>query len=407
MTPIIWTHEFVIHFLTQHGYVETLEVFRREAREYLGETDSQTTGTAVNGLATALFNLALDTEKSSSSQDNSSTTLIHSIDNLHHANILAVAVEQESLVLATSSTDKTVKLCHDLGRDQRGLPPQIYRHHQAPVLSIEFHPQNPHLMLTTSMDGSSVLVDTRAALNDVDPEVSGVVQRFKDHQKYVVRGTFSPSGATMATASYDQTVCVYQQANLADGAIHYELVNKIKFPHVVNTLCFLDEAMLVVGLQNNNYLHYVRVDDGKWTQTTFNLNENGDDHVSFSPVWLSFSPDGRRLLCTTDSASGLVILLETQSSKQLKRYYIKPSDDAFTTRRHCWHPSGKFFYVSGGEDTDIHVARTETGEIMTTLSGHKSTVRAMTLNADIGLISVGYDHLLNVWAGEETIPVNR
>lgn len=295
-------------------------------------------------------------------------------------------------MVATSSTDKSVKLTNLKNRNIE----RTYRHHQAPVLSIDFHPTMPHLMLTTSMDGTSVLVDTRVHADGSGDPTAGVHQRFKDHQKYVVRGVFSKDGQYIATASYDHSVCIYAQQRGEEE--RYELVRKLdNFIGNVETICFLSEHTLVAGVTGDNYLHYIDIDND-FARERYNMNANADDWVSFSPLWISPSPDGKYLLCSTSHQSGRTILFEIHGSRQIQNYYDAPSDNQFVTRRHCWHPSGRYFYASGGDDNCIRVIETKTGRVAARLTGHDAMIRTMTLDPQIGLVTGGYDHLVNVWS---------
>lgn len=276
-----------------------------------------------------------------------------------------------------------------------------YRHHQAPVLSIDFHPILAHLMLTTSMDGTSVFVDTSFEADfGEDLEKSGIHQVFKDHQKYVVRGLFSPvDGKYIATASYDRTVCIYMDNDdsSSNGLPTYQLAKQLgPFIGNVETICFANRDTLVIGVRDDNHLHYIHLPD--MTQQRINMNATGDDWVSFSPICLSVSSDGGQLLCTTDHESGRTILFATGESRQIQNYYIHATDNKFATRRHVWHPSGLYFYASGGDDNCISVVETKTGRVVENLKGHEAMIRSLVLDPAIGLISAGYDHTVKIWS---------
>lgn len=275
------------------------------------------------------------------------------------------------------------------------LMPRTYKHHQAPVLSIDFHPTLPHLMLTTSMDGTSVLVDTSYEPDfGADLETSGIVQTFKDHNKYVIRGIFSPDdGRYMVTASYDRTVCIY----LMSEQPKYTLLKQLgPFIGNVETICFSNDHTLVIGVRDDNYLHYVDLENMQTRRV--NMNATGDDWVSFSPICISVSPDKTHLLCTTDHASGRTILFVNGESTQVQNYYVHPTDNTFATKRHIWHPSGLYFYASGGDDNSIAVVETKSGRVVDKLPGHKAMVRSLAIDPDVGLTSAGYDHAVKIWA---------
>ncbi|ORY93644.1 WD40-repeat-containing domain protein [Syncephalastrum racemosum] len=292
---------------------------------------------------------------------------------------------------------------------------QVFRHHAAPVLSLDFHPLLPHLLLTSSMDGTCAIVDTAKSVQDQndghDPDAY-VVQRFRDHTKYVVRALFSSDGTYLATASYDATLCVYQvQIPEQDPDQGHQQVRYHRILHLgpflgnVETICFAGPDILVAGVTNDNYLHYIHLPDGR--DERVNMNANNDDWVSFSPQWISCSPDGRYLLCTTNHSSGRIILFSIRQSTQVQNYYYAPSDSQFTMRRHVWHPSGLYFYASGSEDNMIGIIETKTGQVAAKLDGHTAMVRTMTIDPTVGLVSGGYDQRVNIWSKDVSRPLDR
>ncbi|ORE18766.1 S-adenosyl-L-methionine-dependent methyltransferase [Rhizopus microsporus] len=391
----------LLKFLIDHGYMESAEAFKREARRQL-DLAEQDDVVDTEQLARQLSQLQIKrTSELADGDERYFNMLTRSYDDIHYSNILAVAIEPQTQALATSSIDKTVKISSFLSHHE--LSPRTYRHHQAPVLSIDFHPRYPQLMLTTSMDGTSVLVDTY-----FEPEfgqaveTSGVHQMFKDHKKYVVRGLFSPGqGQYIATASYDRTVCIYRQVN-DDGLPKYALERQLgPFVGNVETICFASDSLLIVGVRDDNYLHYIQLPE--MHQRRVNMNTTGDDWVSFSPVHLSVSADGQYVLCTTDHVSGRTILFALGESTQLQNYYIQGTDNQFMVKRHVWHPSGLYFYASGGDDHSILVIETKSGRVVDTLLGHKAMIRSLVLNPEVGLVSAGYDHTVKVWTWASTL----
>ncbi|KAI8142996.1 WD40-repeat-containing domain protein [Fennellomyces sp. T-0311] len=387
-------HAAVLQFLLRNGYRETQDAFVREAghkidfdnvedappvERLLGE---QLVVDPVSQVADRLANIQFErAQELEDGDDDYYTTLIDSYSTVHSTNILSIAIDPQTGMVATSSTDRTVKLTLN------GQVEREYNHPQGPVLSIDFHPQNSHIMLTTAMDGSATLLDTRKSDD-------AVVQQFKDHKKYVVRGLFSPiDGRFVVTASYDRMISVYEHQ---EG--EYKLIKQLgPFLGNVETICFIDNV-LVAGVHDDNYLHYIHLDQ-QYRHEKINMNANQDDWVSFSPQWISASPDGRHLLVSTNHATGRLILFKAHQSTQVQNYYDVPSDNQFATRRHCWHPSGRYFYVSGGDDNCIRVMETKTGRVTAELGGgHKAMVRAMALDPQVGLVTGGYDHVVNIWS---------
>ncbi|KAI8366924.1 WD40-repeat-containing domain protein [Blakeslea trispora] len=386
-------HASVLEFLINHGYMESVEAFKREARHQLELASTE------DKLVLDMSQLQIQrlNELLEGDEDYVNTTIFHLTD-IHYTNMLAVAIEPKSRLIATSGIDKSVKITSlntsDFSHNK------TFRHHQAPVLSIAFHPAFPQLMLTTSMDGTSVLVDTECEPEfGQDPEKEGMLQQFKDHQKYVVQGLFSPEqGRFMATASYDRTVCIYlqqEQSNLPT----YSLLKRLgPFIGNVETICFVEPTTLIIGVRDDNYLHYISLaDEPQAIQSTrINMNATGDDWVSFSPVCIS-SLDGM-VLCTTDHDSGRTILFEAGSPKQIQNYYIYPNDNKFMTRKHIWHPSGRYFYAIGSNEHTIAVVETKTGQVVETLKGHTGMIRSLVMDPVVGLVSTGYDQSVRVWS---------
>ncbi|CAO0797656.1 unnamed protein product [Mucor circinelloides] len=394
-------HASVLQFLMNHGYMESVEAFKREARRHLDTLSSLQVSD--DQLVNDLSQLQIQRPNELVDGDgNYFSSMVSDFSDIHYTNILAVAIEPQTHALATSSIDKTVKISTVLCNGNADISQRSYRHHQAPVLSIDFHPTLPNLMLTTSMDGTSVLVDTSFEADfGEDLEKAGIHQVFKNHQKYVVRGLFSPdTGKYIATASYDRTVCVYV-VDESEGSAplpRYKLLKQLG-PFIGNaeTICFVNDSTLVVGVRDDNYLHYINLENNM-QQERINMNATGDDWVSFSPICISVSSDGSQLLCTTDHKSGRTILFETGTSRQIQNYYVNATDNTFATKRHVWHPSGLYFYASGGDDNSICVVETKTGRVIASLTGHEAMIRSLVLDTQVGLVSAGYDHSVKIWS---------
>ncbi|KAL0083729.1 WD40-repeat-containing domain protein [Phycomyces blakesleeanus] len=414
--PTVEEHTTVLRFLIHNGYRSTAETFKREAASFLDYTNSTQPSINEEQLTQDLARLTVGrTPELEEGDENYFNTPCFSFDSIHHDNILAaIIVPDDSGTLISSSTNKTVVVSPNilLGNKDLSIPPRSYKHHTAPVLSIDTHPLYPNVMLTTSMDGTIALVNTSEPLDVLDPESSGLLQQFKDHTKYVVRGIFSPEhGKYIATASYDKYVCIYDSdpdsadqvriattTNASNGSLpKYTLIKKLgPFVGNVETICFLEPDVLVVGVRDDNYLHYIHLPD--FSREKYNMNANGDNWVSFSPAWISASPDRRFLLCSTDHESGRIILFGAHQSRQVQNYYDSPSDNKFTTRRHAWHSSGKYFYTVGGDDNNVRVVETKTGIVAEALKSHKKMIKSISVVPKQGVVTAGFDHLVNVWS---------
>ncbi|CAJ0902476.1 15829_t:CDS:1, partial [Entrophospora sp. SA101] len=159
----------------------------------------------------------------------------------------------------------------------------------------------------------------------------------------------------------------------------YIKVHSILFGGNVESFCFLpDNQYIIVGVRNDNYLHYINLLNN-FEDKKYNMNANGDDWVSFTPMDISPSPnnDGKYLLVSTDDENGKIMLFRTHSAQQIYNYYDDISDNRkFTNPNHCWHPSGKYFFAYG-VDSIIRIFDVVTNKVVVKLHGHKNLVRGL------------------------------
>ena len=81
----------------------------------------------------------------------------------------------------------------------------------SPILSVAFHPKLAYILLASTMDGSTFLLDIRSQIPSTFSSTSKdiVVQKWRHHQKYVTKASFSPLGDWIVTGSHDKTVNLY------------------------------------------------------------------------------------------------------------------------------------------------------------------------------------------------------
>ncbi|KAL1205563.1 Protein DAMAGED DNA-BINDING 2 [Cardamine amara subsp. amara] len=88
--------------------------------------------------------------------------------------------------------------------------------HERRINSIDFNPQNPHVMATSSTDGTAYLWDLRS-MGANKPKTLATV----NHSKAVHSAYFSPSGLSLATTSYDNYIGILSGANFEDTCMIY------------------------------------------------------------------------------------------------------------------------------------------------------------------------------------------
>ncbi|CAH2067956.1 unnamed protein product, partial [Thlaspi arvense] len=89
--------------------------------------------------------------------------------------------------------------------------------HEHRINSIDFNPQNPHVMATSSTDGTACLWDLRSMGGAKQPKTL----RTLNHARAVHSAYFSPSGLSLATTSVDNYLGVLSGANFEDTSMIY------------------------------------------------------------------------------------------------------------------------------------------------------------------------------------------
>ncbi|EKX36237.1 hypothetical protein GUITHDRAFT_165807 [Guillardia theta CCMP2712] len=303
--------------------------------------------------------------------------------NVHSANIIAVKISPNGEYIATGSADRSTKI---VDFETRKVLRTIVAH-ESPVLSLAFCPTSPHLLLSTAMDGSAAISNA---------ETGEVVATFKNHNKYVIRGAWSPDGQLFATCGHDKHVNIYKvvegepgEALEAPKAPIFEKFRSKEFVNIPEAIAFLsDSATLVISIRGDNYLHYLDTQSGE--DMKVNLNQQGDDHVSFTVLDLVPSPDGKYLLASTDKLfSGALtpprksrlVLYPVGSSAQLRWYYGAVNDELCQDQKlYCWKVTSQ--------------------KVVAQLVGHTGTVRDLDISWDgKTLISASFDKVLGEGQG--------
>jgi len=300
-----------------------------------------------------------------------------SIDSVHKANILSIHFHPTNSLIATGSTDKTVSIFDFKTREIE----HSFTHHTGAVIALDFNPIEHDLLLAGSMDKSHSLLDI---------EKKEVIQHFKIHSKFVNRVKWSPSGKLFVTGSHDGTINFFNYDTVSRMATN---VKSVVFANIVEAIEFTpDGGIVIISVREDNYLNYVSV--SSFEVSRYNMNVNGDDHVSFTAMDLACSPSGTHLLVATDK--NRIILYRLGTSIQVRNFYGSVND-RFSNPRLCWHPSSKYFYVTS-QDGLIYVWDTVTQKIVDKITGHRGLPRDLDLHADRGLLaSCSFDKTIKFW----------
>ncbi|PKA62458.1 Protein damaged DNA-binding 2 [Apostasia shenzhenica] len=137
-------------------------------------------------------------------------------------------VEKEIFQLVYSSTDSIYSICQfscdanslyfgegagvlKLWDERTGKASSSWELHRDRINTIDFHPENKDMMVTSSTDGTASIWDLRNIKNDQPKQV-----KLFQHQRAVHSAYFSPTGSYLATTSIDDSIGILGGSNLND-----------------------------------------------------------------------------------------------------------------------------------------------------------------------------------------------
>jgi COMPASS component SWD3 len=278
----------------------------------------------------------------------------------------------KNIYILVGSTDKSIVI---LLKESKEVLGRIYQ--KSPILSVAINP-NVMVAVSTSMDGTGILFN----LNN--PQV---LQTLTGHTKYVHKALFSDNGEFLITCSFDKTVQFYK----LNDCSQYEFLTKTSFSGIVEAACFV-KTTLILGVRGDHQLHYVELDP--WEHLKYNMNQNGDHWISFTPLDLAVSPCGKYVAVYTDSKAGRIIVYRAKSSFIVANFWDFFVDE-FTKPSIVWHPNQPILVCSDKNDICI-LSLNETSKVQR-LKGHSDAVRGLSFDQKGNLYSCSFDGQIRIW----------
>ncbi|KAI8804833.1 WD40-repeat-containing domain protein [Cladochytrium replicatum] len=436
------TLALVEHFLNAHGLSETRDALRREAEDMLHEVEAHRISVE-NDIPLEAIVSEHEAQKLSRQMKHLSiqdrdweetlaavtappiTTLKDVLPTNHSGNVTTVIqVDLPKSLFPASYNDlstPTFTALISAGSDKFVIVSDAESNRvlanicifQAPVLCLKLYPSalvdGRRYLFTGSMDGHLRLVDL---------STSDLVASWHDHKKYVLCLDVSDDGEWIATSSNDRSICIYRR-KVDDESEHpaFELVHSHTYGGAVESMCILkpDPSLVftnytvILGVRGDHRLVAIDLSPSSeppFPVTSYNMNENGDNHVSFTPMFLAPSPDHKHLACFTDSDHGRLIVFRARSSVQVRNCWGMPWD-RYLQPRCCWDSSGRFLYCNSDDRSiwvfDLKVPTATDGTspsavCVEKLKGHTEGVRHLSFNAESDqMISAGLDKSIRIW----------
>ncbi|XP_020891055.1 WD repeat-containing protein 76 [Arabidopsis lyrata subsp. lyrata] len=114
--------------------------------------------------------------------------------------------------------------------------------HEQRINSIDFNPQNPHVMATSSTDGTACLWDLRS-MGAKKPKILTTL----NHSRAVHSAYFSPSGLLLATTSLDNYIGILSGANFENTYKIYHNNNTSRWISKFRGVWGWDDSYIYVG----------------------------------------------------------------------------------------------------------------------------------------------------------------
>ena len=262
-----------------------------------------------------------------------------------------------------------------------------------------------------------------------DTSLGKCLRTFQGHTGYINDVCYAPDGATLASASNDESVKLW---NAQTGTClrtllgHTKSVWSVRYAPHGKTLASAsaDRLIKIWDVSNGAYLHTLQghtlpVLSICYAPNGENLASGGDDltikiwhaasgqclrtitgHTSFV-YSVCYSPDGRTLASASgqaynflmDEGYGKVKIWNPSSGACL----LTLTGHAASVLRVCYAPDGKTL-ASAGEDKAVKIWDTQTGACLHTLTGHRSDVNSVCYASDgQTLASASSDKTIKIW----------
>ncbi len=304
----------------------------------------------------------------------------------HTGSVWAVAFAPDGRTLATTSTDRTVRLWDLSDRDHpRPLGPPLTGH-TGPVYGVAFSPDG-RTLATTSIDQTVRLWDLS---HRERPRPLGLP--LTGHTRAVYGVAFAPDGRTLATASTDQT------------AILWDLQDRVRPRQLGPPLTGHSAAVYGVAFASDGRTLATVSDDQ--TAVLWGLS-NRDRPRPLGPplightgsvIGVAFAPDGRTL---ATSSTDKTIRLWDLSDRDRPRPLGRLTDHANAVYGVAFAPDGRIL-ATASEDQTVTLwdlsQRDHPRRLGAPLTGHTGGVRGVAFSPDgRTLATASNDKTMRLW----------
>jgi WD40 repeat protein len=291
----------------------------------------------------------------------------------HSKSVLDVSVSPDGNLVASASTDNTVKLWNKQGKLLKTF------NHSDDVTSVSFSPDGK-----TIATGSA---DRKIRIWQVNNDKSAIAT-LAGHKGAVTSVSFSPDGKTIASGSYDKTVKIWNITSkklLQTLNAHKDWVLGVKFSPDGKTIASAS-ADKTVKLWNRQ---------GK-TQK-FQIKPKTLNKHSGIVYSVSFSPNNQEIVTASADTTVKIWNRKGEEIRTLKGHNDEVISASFSR-------DGEKI-VTGSADDTVKVWN-RNGTLLSTFRGHQDDVRAVSFSRDGTIASASKDKMVKIWQPNST-PLNH